>query len=94
MTQQTAATLKDAASISVGAEGTATSGAAATLEATFGLSEIAMVVSIMTGLATFVFILSMVWLNIKKGKRIDRTILDSKGDTKTGLPQRLSCPFL
>jgi len=82
MTQQTAANLKDTATIVLGTVGTATSGAAASMETTWGLSDIAMIVSIMTGLATFVFILSMVWLNIKKGKRIDRSTVDTDGNTR------------
>jgi len=79
MTQQTAATLKDAATIVLGAVGTATSGAAATLEAEWGLSDVSMVVSIMTGVATFFFVCSMTWLNIKKGKQFNKT-----GSTKPG----------
>ena len=31
---------------------------------------------------TIVYLGSMVWLNVKKGKRIDRTTVDDKGDTK------------
>jgi len=73
MKQQTADTIKDAAAITVGGVGTAT---------TWGLSEVAVIVSIMTGLATFVFMLSMVWLNIKKAKQLDKT-----GSTRSGLPR-------
>lgn len=73
MKQQTADSLKDAAAISVGAVGTG---------ASWGLSEVAVIVSIMTGLATFAFMLSMVWLNIKKAKRIDRSTVDASGDTR------------
>ena len=64
MKQQTADTLKDTAAIATGAAGTGV---------TWGLSEVAVIVSIMTGLATFVFMLSMVWLNVKKGKQLDKT---------------------
>ena len=84
MTQQTAATLKDAACITLGTIGTATSGAAATLKVEWGLSDVAMVVSILTGIATFFFVCSMTWLNIKKGKRLDRT-----GSTGTTPPRAL-----
>ncbi len=62
--QQTAEQLKHAAQISIGAVGTG---------ATWGLSEVATGVSIMVGLATFAYMCSMVWLNIKKGKQLDKT---------------------
>lgn len=75
MKQQTADTMKDTAAMAVGGAGTI---------ATWGLSEIAVVVSIMTGLATFLFMLSMVWLNIKKGKQLDKT-----GSVRPPAPPRL-----
>lgn len=65
---QTAESLKSAAVIAVGGAGLATSWTLlemATLAAT--------IVSVFVGLATFAYMVSMVWLNIKKGKQIDKT---------------------
>ena len=73
MKQQTAETLKQAAHAAIGATGTA---------ATWGLSDVATGVSIFVGLCTGAYMVSMIWLNVKKGKRIDRTTVDDKGDTK------------
>ena len=73
MKQQTAETLRQASHAAVGAVGTG---------ATWGLSEVATGVSIFVGLMTGAYMLSMFWLNIKKGRRIDRTTVDAKGDTK------------
>lgn len=64
MKQQTAETLKQASHAAIGAVGTG---------ATWGLSEVATGVSIFVGLCTGAYMVSMTWLNIKKGKRLDRT---------------------
>ncbi len=75
--QQTAETLKQASHAAIGAVGTV---------ASWGLSEIAAGTSVFVGISTGLYMLSMFWLNIKKGKRIDRTTLDEKGDTRPPKP--------
>jgi len=37
-------------------------------------------------LMTMIYLGSMVWLNAKRGKRIDRTTIDDKGNTRAPIP--------
>lgn len=73
MKQQTAETLKQASHAAIGAVGTG---------ASWGLSEVATGTSIFVGICTGLYMLSMFWLNLKKGKRIDRSTVDRHGDTQ------------
>jgi len=72
MKQQTAEHLKQASHAMVGAVGTG---------ATWGLSDVATGVSIFVGLCTGAYMVSMIWLNIKKGRRLDKS-----GNTKPPQP--------